>query len=268
MAGLYELHARNLAQQAKGFEESQTQTVEATQKALKAEWKGAYDAQMNLANRTLIHLAGDRSKEVAQKFGGDIDFIKLMAIATLVMFSFWMASSYLQPEQPGDYHVRQGDIYLTSGNYEDALESFSNALEEMPDHRGALMGRGISFLQLDRFEDAEAEFTYLIGYLKKTLKDDDRTGIGVLAAAYTNRGILYDRTARYELALADYFDALKIDEDLLSGPGIVDKVIFGTPDPATVRGRAIYIKDQLTLPEGQRVMKNPEADEKQRMYKP
>ncbi len=195
-------------------------------------------------------------------------FVKMLTLATFVMFSFWMGWSYLQPGHPGDYYVRQGDIYLTSGDYGDALKSFDLALEEQPDHRGALMGRAIAFMQLKRPEDAVAEFTYLIKYLNKTLEADDSTGVGTLAAAFANRGILHDRMARYEMALADYIEALKVDEGILEGPMLVDKVIYGTPNTATVRGRAIYIKEQLALPEDQRLLRVPEKDAEQRMHKP
>ncbi|MDH5798285.1 MAG: tetratricopeptide repeat protein [Paracoccaceae bacterium] len=195
-------------------------------------------------------------------------FVKLLALATFVMFSFWMGWSYLQPGEPGDYHVRQGDIYLSSENYEDAIKSFDAALEASPDHRGALMGRAIAFMQLKRDKDAEAEFTYLIEYLTKNLQSDDPTGVGTLAAALANRGILYDRTGRYEKALADYIEAIKVDEGILKGPSLVDKIVYGTPDAATVRGRALYLKEQLALPESQRLLRVPEKDAEQRMHKP
>jgi hypothetical protein len=37
---------------------------------------------------------------------------------------------------------------------------------------------------------------------------------------------------------------------------------------STVRDRAIYIYEQLQLPEGERLLRIPELDAKQRMYKP
>ena len=68
--------------------------------------------------------------------------------------------------------------------------------------------------------------------------------------------------------LADYIAALKIDEEALEGPNLLEKVIYGTPRPALVRGRAIYLQKQLALPEDQRLMRVPEKDADQRMYKP
>ncbi len=123
-------------------------------------------------------------------------------------------------------------------------------------------------MQTERYAEGEAEFTYLIKYLTKTLEPGDITGTAVLAGAYGNRGILYDRTGRYEKALADYIEALKVDEGAIDGPGLVDKVIHGTPRPATVRLRAIYLAEQLALPAERRVLRKPEKDAEQRMYKP
>ncbi len=195
-------------------------------------------------------------------------FIILLAIATFVMFSFWaVLRSYVQAPT-GDYEVRQGDILLSDGKYEKALERFNAALEVSPDHRGAVMGRGLVFLQSERYVDAEAEFTYLIKFLHENVEPNDITGIAVHAAAYSNRGIIYDRTGRYEKALADYIEALKIDEGAIDGPSLIDRVIYGTPRPATVRQRAIYLTQQLALPVDQRVLRIPEMDAEQRMYKP
>ena len=195
-------------------------------------------------------------------------FIILMSVTTFVMFSFWAVIKNYNTAPPGDFEVREGDILLGDGVYEKALERFTAALGKSPDHRGALMGRALVYLQSERHTEAEAEFTYLIDFLRLNLESDDRTGVAVLAAAYSNRGILYDRTGRYEKALADYIEALNIDEETLEGPNLLEKVIYGTPRPALVRGRAIYLQEQLALPESQRLMRVPEKDAEHRMYKP
>lgn len=196
-------------------------------------------------------------------------FIILMAVLTFAMFTFWVL--IYQPfaeTPPGDYEVRQGDILLGDRKYEEALERFNAALEEMPDHRGAVMGRAIVFLKTERWDDAEAEFTYLIDFLNETLADDDPTGRGTLAAAYANRGILYDLTGRYEMAFADYVRSLQVDEGAVDGPSLFDKILYNAPKPSTVRDRARYIYEQMQLPEEERLMRVPERDAQERMYKP
>ncbi len=195
-------------------------------------------------------------------------YVIIMGTATVVMFTVWMFTRYAVETPLGDYEVRQGDIFLSDEKYDEALERFTAALAVVPDHRGALMGRGIAYMQSGRIADAEVEFTYLIGFLTKSLEPDDLTGIGTLASAYTNRGILYDRTGRYEKALADYIEALKTDPETVEGPGLIAKVLYATPNPATVRKRAIYLQKQLALPKEQRLLRLPEKDDDQRMYKP
>jgi len=194
-------------------------------------------------------------------------FIIYLAIATFAMFSVWTIREVWVDRPPGDYYVEEGGLRLQDKLYDQALEAFDNALREQPDHRGALMGRAIAFMQSDRPAEAEAEFTYLIKYLEANVQDDDRTGIGALAAAYGNRGILHDRMGRHEKALADYKRALRIDFSSVEGPGVVDRILYSV-QPATIEKRAHYIQDQLKLPPEQRVLKNAEIDAKQRMHKP
>ena len=195
-------------------------------------------------------------------------FVVICAIATFVMFSLWTVIQLFTNEEPGDYYTRQGDIRLGDGKLDEAMQSFDNALAEMPNHRGALMGRALVHIEAGRRPEAIAELTYLIGFLEKNLAEDDRTGWAVLAAAYNNRGILHDRAGRYRKALADYVKAIRIDEGAVSGPSLFDKIIYGTPRPSTARDRAIYLDRQLKLPPDQRLLRVPEIDEKQRRYKP
>ena len=111
------------------------------------------------------------------------------------------------------------------------------------------------------------QLTYLIDFLKDTLTKEDRTGRGVLAAAYANRGIVHDRDGRYEEALKDYIRALSVDEEAVEGPGVIDKILYEA-NPSSVRKRAKYLFAQLKKPESERVMRIPEIDAKERMYKP
>jgi tetratricopeptide (TPR) repeat protein len=195
-------------------------------------------------------------------------FIIIVAVSTFVMFTLWAVVQEFVAAPPGDYEVRKGDILLGDRAYDEAIDWFDEALAAEPDHRGALMGRGIALLQLERFAEAEAEFTHLIERLTETLAPDDATGRAVLAGAYANRGILYDRVGRYEEALASYIQALRIDATAVEGPGLLHKIIYGNPRPASIEKRALYLQEQLALPEDQRLLRVPEIDEEQRMHKP
>ncbi len=194
-------------------------------------------------------------------------FIILMAIATFAMFSFWaIVKSYTQSE-PGDYEVRQGDIFLTDKKFAEALDRFDAALKLAPHHRGAMMGRALVFMMDGNENEAEAEFTQLIAFLQQNLTPDDRTGIGTLAAAYNNRGILRDRQCRHKEALADYIEALKTDEGAVDGPGIVNKIIH-RPNPSNARKRAQFLYERRDKLEDGKCLRIPELDDEERVYKP
>ena len=195
-------------------------------------------------------------------------FVIIAAVATFIAFTLWTVVGLFVNEAPGDYYTREGDIRLGEKKYAEAIASFDKALAEMPNHRGALMGRAITFLQSGRVDEALAEFTHLIGFLETKLEADDRTGRAVLAAAYANRGIIHDRAARYELALKDYVRALATDSGALGGPSLFDKILYGTPKPSLVKDRAVYLDRQLKLPVEKRLLRVPEIDRRQRMYKP
>lgn len=194
-------------------------------------------------------------------------FVKLMALLIVGSMLFWLAADWFSGGEPGDYEVRVGDQRLSEGNYDEALDAFNAALEEMPDHRGALMGRALVFMQTDRHDEAFAQFRYLIDFLSESVVPDDPTGRAVLAAAYANRGILHDRRGEYEAALDDYVRSIRVDEGAVDGPGVIHEILYGYK-PSTVRERARYIYEQLQLPEEQRRLALPELDEEQRMYKP
>jgi len=195
-------------------------------------------------------------------------FIILLGALTVGTFLFWELFNNYISRPPGDQYTEVGTLRLEDGLYDEALENFALALQEAPNHRGALMGRALVFIQQEKYDEAIAELDYLIDYLHDNVEPDDTTGIGALAAAYANRGIVYDRRGEYEKALESYIQALKVDEGTVEGPGIVHKILYGSEKVSTVRDRARYIYEQLQLPEEERLMRVPEIDARQRMYKP
>lgn len=197
-------------------------------------------------------------------------FIVLMAFLTFGGFVFWDVVTGFINRPPGDYHTEVGDLRLRDGRFDEALAAFDRALDEAPDHRGALMGRALVFIETGRYEEAIGELGYLIERLEATLaaEPDDATGRGALAAAYANRGIVLDRLGRYQSALDDYVSALKVDAGTLDGPDIFQKLLYAGDHVSTVRDRARYLYEQLQLPEDERVMSVPELDRQQFMYKP
>jgi tetratricopeptide (TPR) repeat protein len=193
-----------------------------------------------------------------------------MVVLTVGAFIFWDVIGDFVSRAPGDFHTDTGSNRLNDRLYEEALEEFNLALEQAPDHRGALMGRALVYIQSERYDEAIAELTYLIGVLERTLEaePDDVTGRGVMAAAYANRGIVHDRQGRYQQALDDYIAGLKTDLETVEGPDIFHKILYGGDHLSTVQERAQYLYEQLQLPEEERLMRVPELDAQQRMYKP
>ena len=191
-----------------------------------------------------------------------------MAILTFVMFTVWALVRSFMNRPPGDYETEVCDMRLKDKLYDQALQAANTALEKSPDHRGAIMCKALVFISQKMYLEATEELNYLINFLEKTVKDDDPTGIGTLAAAYANRGIIKDRKKDYQGALQDYLKALGIDHKAVAGPGLGTVILNYKFKSSSVKERALYLNEQLQLPESERVLKIQELDEGQVMHKP
>ena len=191
-----------------------------------------------------------------------------MAILTFVMFTVWALVRSFMNRPPGDYETEVCDMRLKDKLYDQALQAANTALEKSPDHRGAIMCKALVFISQKMYLEATEELNYLINFLKKTVKDDDLTGVGTLAAAYANRGIIKDRKKDYQGALQDYLKALGIDHKAVAGPGLGTVILNYKFKASSVKERALYLNEQLQLPESERVLRIEELDEGQVMHKP
>ena len=191
-----------------------------------------------------------------------------MAILTFVMFTVWGFVRSFMNRPPGDYETEVCDIRLKDKKYEQALEAANKALNKTPNHRGAMMCKALVFISEKKYIKADKVLSKLIIFLEKNLEDDDRTGIGTLAAAYANRGIIKDRNKNYEGALQDYVKALGIDHEAVAGPGLGTIILNYKFKSSSVKERALYLNEQLQLPKDERVLSIKELDEGQVMHKP
>ena len=195
-------------------------------------------------------------------------FIIYMAILTFVMFTVWSLVRSFMNRPPGDYETEVCDIRLKDKEYEKALEAANEALNKTPNHRGAMMCKALIFISEKKYIEADLVLTNLIIFLEKNLEEDDRTGIGTLAAAYANRGIIKDRNKDYQGALEDYVKALGVDHEAVAGPGLGTVILNYKFKSSSVKERALYLNEQLQLPENERVLSIKELDEGQVMHKP
>ncbi len=195
-------------------------------------------------------------------------FVVYMAILTFVMFTVWALVRSFMNRPPGDYETEVCDMRLKDKLYEKAITAANLALEKTPNHWGAIMCKALVFISQKMYTEATAELDYLINFLKANVEDDDRTGKGTLAAAYANRGIIKDRNKNYEGALQDYIKALGIDHEAVAGPGLGTIILNYKFKSSSVKERALYLNEQLQLPEDERVLRIEELDEGQVMHKP
>ena len=195
-------------------------------------------------------------------------FVIYMAILTFVMFTVWGFVRSFMDRPPGDYETEVCDIRLKDKLYDKAIQAANTALEKTPNHRGAIMCKALVFISQEMYLEANAALDYLISFLEKTVEGDDLTGIGTLAAAYANRGIIKDRNKNYQGALQDYLKALGIDDEAVAGPGLGTIILNYKFKSSSVKERALYLNEQLQLPEDERVLSIKELDEGQVMHKP
>jgi tetratricopeptide (TPR) repeat protein len=174
-------------------------------------------------------------------------------LAIIGLFLYWRTGV---EKNPGDYSVRKGNYRLEDGLYEEAVKEFSEALRENPDHVMAHLGLAVTYMQLEKNTEALQEFNLVID------KNPE------LATAYADRGILYDRMGEHRKALADYKKAMELDPEILEGPGWLWRFMRNIDEkPPTIKDRADYLEAELAKPEDERLLKMPQEDEKQRMYK-
>ena len=180
----------------------------------------------------------------------------LVLLLFVVVVAFVLYWRTVVEDTPGDYHVKTGNYHLEDGQYDRAIAEFERALEANADHPLACLGIALALMHQERYEPSLAAFD-------RALALDDS-----LAVAYADRGILHDRVGRHDLALQDYRHALVLDPALGDGPGWLWRFLRNIRErPPTIADRAAYLEAELRKPPADRVLRMPEIDAQQRMYR-
>ncbi len=180
----------------------------------------------------------------------------IIVLGVLAVFGYHYYRYSVMETTPGENQYRLGNKYLEDGKYEKALQIFDELLAEHTEYKEAHLARALTLLQMERFDEARESFDRAIEF-------DDR-----FANAYANRGILNDRVGQHEAALRDYRKALELDPELAEGPGFLWRFLRNIPEPPpTIADRADYLEEELKKSAGERLIRVPELDSKQRMYK-
>ena len=178
----------------------------------------------------------------------------LMLFVGVVAFVLYWRTAV--EDTPGDYHVKTGNYRLQDAQYDRAVAEFELALEANAHHPLAHLGIALALMHQERYEASLEAFDRAL-----TLDDS-------LAVVYADRGILYDRTGQHALALQDYRHALALDPKLADGPGWLWRFLRNIPErPPTIADRAAYLEAELRKAPEDRVLRLPEIDAQQRMYK-
>jgi tetratricopeptide (TPR) repeat protein len=182
----------------------------------------------------------------------------IITLSILGIVGFYYYKYTFMESTPGENRFRLGNKYLEDGNYDEALQIFDEILVENAGYKEAHLAKAITLLQMGLLDESRKSFDRAI------LLDNH------YAQAYADRGILNlnDRAGQYEAALHDYRKALKLNPELAEGPGWLWRFLRNIPDrPPTIADRADYLEEQLKKPESERLLRVPELDSKQRMYK-
>jgi tetratricopeptide (TPR) repeat protein len=185
------------------------------------------------------------------------NFIKAFIALVVVVVIATAYFNYMTKETvPGENKYRLANKYLEDGDLEEALKTFDESLSENPGYAPTHLGKAITLMQFGRFDESRRHFD-------KAIELD-----GNFTIAYTNRGILNDRAGRYREAVNDYRKAVELDPKVTEGPGWVWRFLHNVEEkPPTIADRADYIEQELKKPEENRLLRVPEIDEKQMMYK-
>lgn len=182
-------------------------------------------------------------------------------IAVTILVMFLLGTAYYRnistEHYPGENAYRLGSKLIEDGKPEEALVKLRKSLAEKADSAETHQSMAVALMQLKRFEASMESFD-------RAIEIDP-----AFAEAYANRGVLRDRMGNYPEAVKDYRKAIELKPELAKGPGWLWRFLHNVADkPSTLAQRVTYIESELKKPESERLLRVPELDARQQMYKP
>ena len=178
-----------------------------------------------------------------------------ISIILFLLFTGWLLYDHFINRPPD---VR---FYLTANNafkdkrYDISLENYLKAYSYNPTDAYIIEGIARSYMELNDFENS-------FKYFDLAISTDQE-----FAPAYANLGVLYDRNKDYLNAIKFYEIALQIDQDLSEGMHWIDRLLYDVrTKPPTIMDRLLYLKDQMLLPEDERILLIEEINNEQINY--
>ena len=181
--------------------------------------------------------------------------LKWTAILSAVALVVYLMYDHFRTMGPGDIKYVDGSNLFEDRQYDRAARYFKDALAEKPDHVFALRGLANANVQLKRYDEA-------LNAIDQAIEVEPEN-----VCNFATRGIIYDHMGRHEAAMQDYERAIAGCPESTEGMHWLDRLLYNVHErPPTVVQRLAYLKQQMKLPAGQRILKVPEIDERQLPY--
>jgi tetratricopeptide (TPR) repeat protein len=96
-------------------------------------------------------------------------------------------------------YFSRGDAYYNKGNYDQAIEDYTKAINFNPDSAIEYCYRGDAYKNKGNYDQAIADYTKAISFDPNNME------------AYFGRGVAYKSKGNYDLAIADYNKAITLN---------------------------------------------------------
>lgn len=175
-------------------------------------------------------------------------------VLALVLLGFELFGGQSTPA-PADGAYLAANRLFNDGRYQRAAEAYAEALRLKPYHLPALRGHANALLKSGRPDLA-------LEPIERAISRQPNFG-----GNYAIRGITLDTLGRHHEAMADYAKALERDPAIADGMGWFDRFYYNVQQkPPSIADRLRYLRQQMKLPEAERVLSQPNIDAEQRPY--